>query len=127
MLTSSCQWLLACNIGPEPSWHRPILMAPGLGGYNSRWCALIVERVMREAVTGQHFTPPLFVTVGLGANDAARLEMNPRQHVPLHEYVDNLRLIVRTVQSIGEAASGVPTPVVLMAPPPGTTSLDHDM
>jgi lysophospholipase L1-like esterase len=96
---------------------------PGFGGYNSRWCVLIVERVVQQAATA----PPLFVTVGLGANDAARLEVNPRQHVPLHEYVDNLRLIVRTVQSIGEAASGVPTPVVLMAPPPGTTSLDHDM
>lgn len=40
--------------------------------------------------------PPVAVTIFFGANDAALLGRNSqRQHVPLKEYRDNLRLIVQ--------------------------------
>jgi hypothetical protein len=59
---------------------------------------------------------PSLVTVFLGANDATRAEYGCRQHVPLAEYVANLRLIVRHVQALGTPAH--PVHIVLIAPPP---------
>ena len=64
---------------------------------------------------------PCLVTVFLGANDAncpPPLKDMPlsasRQHVPLDEYVSNLRAIVRTVRSVGDGSARV----LLVTPPP---------
>lgn len=44
-------------------------------------------------------TPPLAVTVFLGANDAALLgRTSERQHVPVQEYKENLRRIVHHIK-----------------------------
>jgi hypothetical protein len=59
---------------------------------------------------------PLFTTIFLGANDAVKLEFNARQHVPLSEYVANLRLIVRHIQALGSPTH--PAHILLLAPPP---------
>ena len=83
----------------------------GFSGYNTRWAMYTLNDVFPPTRS-----PPLFVTVFLGANDATKVEYNSRQHVPLSEYVANLRLIVRHIQAVGSAAH--PVQVVLITPPP---------
>jgi hypothetical protein len=64
----------------------------GFSGYNTRWA--------------KHYLPDIFPTttkaalimVFFGANDASLVTENPRQHVPVDEYGDNLRDICHYVQ-----------------------------
>ena len=51
-------------------------------------------------------------TVFFGANDASLKEVNPRQHVPLEEYVSNLRKIVAHLKEHTGAQ------LILICPPP---------
>ncbi|KAA0052635.1 GDSL esterase/lipase [Cucumis melo var. makuwa] len=66
----------------------------GYSGYNTRWALKVIERVFppseeREAAS------PLAVTVFFGANDACLPDRyGAFQHVPLHEYKQNLISIV---------------------------------
>ena len=61
----------------------------------------------------EELTPPLLVTVFLGANDAALPDRSSaRQHVPLEDYKQNLAAIVTHVQHRGVQN------IVLVTPPP---------
>jgi len=83
----------------------------GLGGYNSRWAVQLAGDVLAD-VDG---TNTQLVTIFFGANDAARPDGPPqsaKQHVPVNEYKENLKKIVKAVQ-----AKGVKR-IVLLSPPP---------
>ncbi|KAI3931319.1 hypothetical protein MKX01_040236 [Papaver californicum] len=68
----------------------------GFGGYNSRW---------------GYSNPPIAVTIFFGANDAALLRRtSERQHVPVEEYKENLRKIIRHFKGT--------MLVVIITPPP---------
>ena len=77
----------------------------GYAGYNTRW---ILEEVLKSK---DYFNGAKLVTVFFGANDASLPEHNFRQHVPLEEYVENLRKILSMIDS----------KVILICPPP----VDH--
>ena len=58
----------------------------GFSGYNTRWNKIILPRI----ITKEMASDTAAVTIFLGANDSNKLELNPRQHVPVEEYKQNL-------------------------------------
>jgi lysophospholipase L1-like esterase len=88
----------------------------GYSGYNTRWALPLLPDLFPSGATA-----PALVTVFFGANDAnlpAPLRGQPeaasRQHVPLDEYVENLRQIVRVIKGVGDGSARV----LLVTPPP---------
>mmetsp|Transcript_61536 Transcript_61536/g.120817 ORF Transcript_61536/g.120817 Transcript_61536/m.120817 type:complete len:354 (+) Transcript_61536:10-1071(+) len=82
----------------------------GYGGYNTRWARYLVPYIFplsedTVSAASQH----LLVAVWFGANDAAA--PSERVHVPLDEYEDNLRAILRHVKRAARQ-------VILLTPPP---------
>ncbi len=58
-----------------------------------------------------------------GANDSSKAELNPKQHIPLDEYRDNLSKIVDFLQSRYNSCpwnqeNGSKLYIVVIAPPP---------
>lgn len=91
----------------------------GYSGYNTRWALNTLPAIFPAGAAAT--TTPALVTVLLGANDAnlpAPLRKQSasasRQHVPLDEYVDNLRSIVRAIRATGDGSARV----LLITPPP---------
>lgn len=69
----------------------------GYSGYNTRWALKVLERVFPVSKVGDGgtVTAPVAVTVFFGANDACLPDRcSAFQHVPLHEYKQNLHSIV---------------------------------
>ena len=64
----------------------------GFSGYNTRWARGFLEKVFPTGLKAQ------LVLVFFGANDASLVEHNPRQHVPLEEYGENLIAICTHVR-----------------------------
>ncbi|CAI0547341.1 unnamed protein product [Linum tenue] len=64
----------------------------GYGGYNTRWALFLLHHIF--PLDGRK--APIAATVFFGANDAALLgRTSERQHVPVDEYKENLRKIVK--------------------------------
>lgn len=53
------------------------------------------------------------VTIFFGSNDCSLLTTNPRQHVPVAEYSENIKHIIQTVRR-----KCVTTKIILITPPP---------
>ncbi|KAL6997146.1 hypothetical protein U1Q18_007270 [Sarracenia purpurea var. burkii] len=94
----------------------------GYGGYNTRWALFMLHHLFpplefplpSQPLLQGSATPPVAVTIFFGANDAALVgRTSERQHVPIEEYKENLRRIVRHLK---ECSSTVL--VVLITPPP---------
>ncbi|XP_034515826.1 isoamyl acetate-hydrolyzing esterase 1 homolog isoform X5 [Ailuropoda melanoleuca] len=83
----------------------------GFSGYNTRWAKIILPRLISK---GNSPDSPVAVTIFFGANDSALKDENPKQHVPLAEYAENLSSMVRYLRSAGVPGSRL----VLIAPPP---------
>jgi len=78
--------------------------------YNTRWALELLPKIKDTPGDG---VQTRLVTVFFGANDASLPEANPRQHVPIAEYVTNLKAIVASIRSACPAAQ-----VLLITPPP---------
>ncbi|XP_028294729.1 isoamyl acetate-hydrolyzing esterase 1 homolog [Gouania willdenowi] len=83
----------------------------GLSGYNSRWAKIVLPRLISRQNAADNIAA---VTVFFGANDCALEDKNPQQHVPLHEYSENLKEISRFLTSAGVS----PDRVIFITPPP---------
>ncbi|XP_021895091.1 GDSL esterase/lipase At5g62930-like [Carica papaya] len=82
----------------------------GYGGYNTRWALFLLHHLFPLDST----KPPVATTIFFGANDAALLgRTNERQHVPVEEYKDNLRKIVKHLKECSPTML-----IVLITPPP---------
>ncbi|KAK4264341.1 hypothetical protein QN277_025536 [Acacia crassicarpa] len=82
----------------------------GYGGYNTRWALFLLHHIFPMDST----KPPAATTIFFGANDAALLgRSSERQHVPIEEYKENLRKIVRHLKECSPAML-----IVLITPPP---------
>ncbi|MED6210377.1 hypothetical protein PIB30_063535 [Stylosanthes scabra] len=67
----------------------------GYSGYNTRWVLKVLEKLFPEASPQGGGAPVAAVTVFFGANDATLPDRySAFQHVPLHEYKQNLHSIV---------------------------------
>lgn len=71
--------------------RRADIINRGYSGYNSRWGRMIIEPIVTEE-------KPDMIFVFFGANDA--VDESVHQFVPLLEYTDNIRSIIRTVRLV---------------------------
>ena len=65
----------------------------GFSGYNTHHIRAIFDEILKD--TDIKNTDIAAITIFFGANDAYLPDMVPKQHVPLEEYTDNLRVLVR--------------------------------
>ncbi|XP_049640496.1 isoamyl acetate-hydrolyzing esterase 1 homolog isoform X2 [Suncus etruscus] len=79
--------------------------------YNTRWAKIILPRLIRK---GNSLDNPVAVTVFFGANDSALKEENPKQHIPVEEYIENLKSIVQYLNSVDVPKNRI----ILISPPP---------
>ncbi|KAM7275157.1 hypothetical protein ACFE04_017023 [Oxalis oulophora] len=86
------------------------VLVRGYGGYNTRWAIFLLHHLFPLDSS----KPPVAVTIFFGANDAALKGRNSdRQHIPLEEYKENLKIIVRHLKDCSPTML-----VVLISPPP---------
>ncbi|XP_010248505.1 PREDICTED: GDSL esterase/lipase At5g62930-like isoform X2 [Nelumbo nucifera] len=86
------------------------VLVRGYGGYNTRLALFLLHHIFPLGCV----TPPVATTVFFGANDAALLgRNNERQHVPIEEYKENIRRIVKHLKECSPTML-----VVLITPPP---------
>ncbi len=71
--------------------RRADVLNRGFSGYNSRWGKIVFEDVVLAE-------KPDLLFIFFGANDAT--EATAVHHVPLNEYVDNIRFMVNTAQKV---------------------------
>ncbi|XP_004696075.1 isoamyl acetate-hydrolyzing esterase 1 homolog [Echinops telfairi] len=83
----------------------------GFSGYNTRWAKIILPRIIGN---GSGLDRPVAVTIFFGANDSALKDENPKQHIPLEEYLDNLKSMVQYLKSVDIPEKRV----ILITPPP---------
>jgi len=81
----------------------------GFSGYNTRFAVTMLERLF--PVQALRESPPLFVTIFFGANDAAIEGFS--QHVPIAEYRENLSKILTYFTKINPSI-----PIIVITPPP---------
>jgi lysophospholipase L1-like esterase len=89
--------------------RRADVLNRGFSGYNTNHALSVMTRNF-----GFLASPVLFVTIFFGANDAA-LPGQP-QHVPQHEYYDNLVAMVRRIRMTLQPTTKFP--ILLLTPPP---------
>jgi len=96
----------------ETYQRRADVINRGFSGYNSRWA-----RAAWSAGCVHASTRPQLLTLWLGANDAVLVDgSKPKQHVPLVEYEQNLKALVKMAQDGWDAPGH--TQVILVTPPP---------
>ncbi|XP_015269499.1 PREDICTED: isoamyl acetate-hydrolyzing esterase 1 homolog [Gekko japonicus] len=83
----------------------------GLSGYNTRWAKIVLPRLIHKDSSAEN---TVAVTVFFGANDSALKDVNPKQHVPLDEYADNLKSMIQYLKSVNIAEDKI----ILVTPPP---------
>ncbi|OQR89396.1 isoamyl acetate-hydrolyzing esterase, partial [Thraustotheca clavata] len=86
--------------------RRADIINRGLSGYNTRWYLNYLPQIINEF---QHQQAPVLITLFLGANDADTTET---QQVPLANYEENTKEIVRQLQSAFPFSS-----IILITPP----------
>ncbi|XP_002734595.2 isoamyl acetate-hydrolyzing esterase 1 homolog [Saccoglossus kowalevskii] len=86
------------------------IVCRGFSGYNTRWSKIILPQIIDK----QMASDVSVVTIFFGANDAALLEKDPQQHVPLEEYEQNLQSLVDYLNSVGITNDKI----IFIAPPP---------
>ena len=82
----------------------------GFSGYNTRWAKTYLDKIFPAD------TKAAVVVIFFGANDASLLKHNPRQHVPLKEFGQNLVAICKHIKSVCKSSR-----LLLVTPPP----VDH--
>lgn len=87
-------------------FRRADVLNRGHSGYNSRWGAALIKKLMPDKVNDI-----LFATIFFGANDA--VNAGEKQHVPLEEYRCNLMFIVEHIRK----SAGATVPIILVTPP----------
>ncbi|KAG7396189.1 hypothetical protein PHYBOEH_002630 [Phytophthora boehmeriae] len=84
----------------------------GLSGYNTRWYLEYSMPIIESEIANGIYTPA-FITVWLGANDAALPEgSSSEQHVPIETYKENLKKIVHAFRTMAPDAR-----ILLITPP----------
>ncbi|CAL0309293.1 unnamed protein product [Lupinus luteus] len=91
----------------------------GYSGYNTRWVLKVLDKVFPTSSQGgggdnETEVAPIALTIFFGANDASLSDRcSAFQHVPLHEYKDNLKAIVSFFKKRWST-----THILLITPPP---------
>ncbi|KAL7436488.1 hypothetical protein ACHAXM_005218 [Skeletonema potamos] len=90
--------------------RRADVLNRGFSGYNTRHAVDLLPTIFGKDID----LNTLFVTVFFGANDASLPgDREHNQHVPIHEYEQNLRTITADIRNKLKQ-----TPIILITPPP---------
>mmetsp|Transcript_10127 Transcript_10127/g.15082 ORF Transcript_10127/g.15082 Transcript_10127/m.15082 type:complete len:263 (+) Transcript_10127:109-897(+) len=93
--------------------RRADVLNRGYSGYNTEWILKLLETKKADVFANDPKNVVL-MTVFLGANDASSSAFNPRQHVPLPKYKENLKQIVSVIRhECGDAVK-----IIIIGPPP---------
>ncbi|GKZ00655.1 hypothetical protein MPSEU_001017700 [Mayamaea pseudoterrestris] len=95
--------------------RRADVLNRGFSGYNTNHAVDLVPKLFGPVTPDENGSNILFCTVFFGANDAA-LPGEP-QHVPVEQYADNLRTIVKSIRERC-CTSSKSFPIIIMTPPP---------
>lgn len=80
----------------------------GFSGYNSRWALKLLPCILDE---WNDRSGVCAWTIFFGANDAADPQLNPKQHVPIAEYEQNIRSMIRLLKDRQQSK------IIVIAPP----------
>uniref|UniRef100_A0A7S4M5V7 SGNH hydrolase-type esterase domain-containing protein n=1 Tax=Odontella aurita TaxID=265563 RepID=A0A7S4M5V7_9STRA len=96
--------------------RRADVLNRGFSGYNTRHALDVLPSVLGEDGKSSG-RDTIFCTVFFGANDAAL--PGTRQHVPIEEYSENIRLVVGNMRAnLKGSVDGDDVPIILITPPP---------
>ncbi|KAG0152191.1 hypothetical protein CROQUDRAFT_650270 [Cronartium quercuum f. sp. fusiforme G11] len=95
----------------------------GYSGYNTAWCLEVAKKLYpARAPKGYKFPKKRLVTIWLGANDAVL--RNRPQHIDIDQFAANLKQLINIFRAHDAGtASGPPTQIILITPPPISVSL----
>ena len=88
--------------------RRADVVNRGFSGYTTRWAVPALPHVFVKSDRVK------LVTIFFGANDSCIKELNPRHHVPLHLYGQNIEAIINFLNNM----YGDELKIILIAPPP---------
>ncbi|KAJ7219125.1 SGNH hydrolase-type esterase domain-containing protein [Mycena pura] len=91
----------------------------GLAGYNTCWAIPVLEQCLATLQGQQHVPKIRMLVVWFGANDAC-IKPSP-QHVPLPNFIENLKHMVWLVHSPESPYYSPSTKIILVTPPPVNT------
>lgn len=91
--------------------RRADVINRGFGGYNTKW--FLLQSSAQESDIWS-FSQVGLIVIFFGANDASDPILNPRHHVPIPDYQENLRTIRRHCQE----HYGSDVPIIFITPPP---------
>ncbi|XP_019376277.1 PREDICTED: isoamyl acetate-hydrolyzing esterase 1 homolog isoform X1 [Gavialis gangeticus] len=101
----------ASSCSGTPSPRKCDVLNRGLSGYNTRWAKLVLPRLISKSSNAEN---TVAVTIFFGANDSTLKDVNPKQHVPLEEYAENLKSLVQYLKSVDITEDRI----ILITPPP---------
>ncbi|TPX37023.1 hypothetical protein SmJEL517_g00809 [Synchytrium microbalum] len=70
----------------------------GFSGFNTRLCKYVLPSILNNPTLKLKAAKLRLVSIFLGANDACIASANPRQHVSLPDFCDNVRLMIDTIR-----------------------------
>ncbi|KAG7377297.1 hypothetical protein PHYPSEUDO_011881 [Phytophthora pseudosyringae] len=89
------------------------IVTRGLSGYNTKWFYKYIAPTIEREIQKGVYTAPSLITVWFGSNDAALANgTSSTTHVPIEDYKENLKKIVRQFGTAAPAAN-----VLLITPP----------
>ncbi|KAG6947795.1 hypothetical protein JG688_00015389 [Phytophthora aleatoria] len=85
----------------------------GLPGYNTKWFLKYIAPTIEREIRKEVYVTPSLITVWFGANDAALASgYDSETHVPIADYKENLKKIVRQFSTAAPSAD-----ILLITPP----------
>ncbi|KAI0317859.1 SGNH hydrolase-type esterase domain-containing protein [Amylostereum chailletii] len=91
----------------------------GYSGFTTEWALPVFEQILAKKTEQPHVPPVRLLTIWFGANDAC-IKPSP-QHVPLDQFITNLRAMIHLVTSPSSAHHSPQTKIILLTPPPINT------
>lgn len=119
----------ACTDASAEGYRRTLdVLNRGYGGYNTRWARALFPTIFAKKQAAPSVSTVRLVTIWFGANDSVLPDtpQTPHQHVPLPEYIDNLRFFLDALTSPASpyaAAHSEGLNIVLVTPPPLLVSM----
>jgi len=91
----------------------------GLSGYNTKWAIPVFEQVFAKKEEQPYVPAVRLLTIWFGANDSVL--PSERQHVPLAQFIANLKHLITMVRSPSSDYYSPKTRILLVSPPPVNT------
>lgn len=91
----------------------------GLSGYNTEWAIPVFDQVFAKKEQQPYVPTVRLLIIWFGANDSVL--PSERQHVPLTQFIANLKHLITMVRSPASEYHSPKTRILLVSPPPVNT------